>query len=174
MRTVEGDIGMRYSVQGITEAAGISRVAELAGISEEMVQEQVGRLTEQTDFLPQSLGQKALDFALAALAVETATLRHAGSLEEAYTASGRVYIQTGKDLTGVDRVVMTGGALLHADNKTELAEYALYSGRYPHSLRPKQAELLVDNSYVLAAMGLLCGHAPHAALHILKSSLQVV
>ena len=34
-RTVEGDIGMRYSAKGIAEAAGIPALARIAGLSEE-------------------------------------------------------------------------------------------------------------------------------------------
>ncbi|WP_312643437.1 methylaspartate mutase accessory protein GlmL, partial [Hydrogenoanaerobacterium sp.] len=43
-RTVEGDIGMRYSIHGIVEAAGIARVSELSGIP-------VGRAAELVDYL---------------------------------------------------------------------------------------------------------------------------
>jgi hypothetical protein len=171
-RTVEGDIGMRYSVYGIAEAAGISRVAELAGLSVDATREHVDWLASPIDSLPDSPMQKALDSALAGLAIETATLRHAGSLEEVFTAAGRVYIQTGKDLTGVEKVILTGGALLYADKQEELAAYALYSDRYPQSLRPKRAELIIDKHYILAAMGLLSGYEPLAALRILKSGLQ--
>ena len=32
-RTVEGDIGMRYSIQGIVDAAGISKIARLSGLT---------------------------------------------------------------------------------------------------------------------------------------------
>jgi len=171
-RTVEGDIGMRYSIHGIVEAAGISRVAELAGLSEEKAQKHIDWLSAHTGALPQEPWQRALDFALAALAIETATIRHAGTLEEVYTAAGRAYIQSGKDLTCVSRVVMTGGALLHADRQAELAAHAMYSDRHPHSLRPKQAEHLIDKHYILAAMGLLGVYSPRAALNILKSGLQ--
>ena len=170
-RTVEGDIGMRYSVHGIAESAGISRLAELAGLSEDKTCQHIDWLATHTNALPQNNEQEALDFALAALAIETATIRHAGSLAEVYTAAGPAYIQTGKDLTGVGRVVMTGGALINANRQGELAAYALYNDRYPQSLRPKQAELLVDKQYILAAMGLLSSYAPHVALRILKEDL---
>ena len=33
-RTVEGDIGMRYSIHGIVDAAGIKRVSALSGLDE--------------------------------------------------------------------------------------------------------------------------------------------
>jgi len=170
-RTVEGDIGMRYSAQGIVEAAGISRIAKLAGLSEEMASEYVEYLTEHTDALPETSRQKALDFALAAAAIETATLRHAGSLEEVYTATGRAYIQTGKDLSGVGQIILTGGAMIHAEKQADLAAFALYSDRGPQSLRPKKAKVLVDKNYILASMGLLCGYSQPAAIEIMKSAL---
>ena len=34
-RTVEGDIGMRYSIRGIVEAAGLPRVSQLSGLSQD-------------------------------------------------------------------------------------------------------------------------------------------
>ena len=171
-RTVEGDIGTRYSILGIVDAAGISRVAELAGLPEDKAQEYVDWLSAHTDALPGEPWQRALDSALAAHAIETATIRHAGSLEEVYTAAGRVYVQSGKDLTSVGSVILTGGVPQYADGQAELAARAMYSDRYPQSLRPKQAELYADKHYILAAMGLLSGYAPRAAFQILKSGLQ--
>jgi len=171
-RTVEGDIGMRYSAQGIIDAAGISRITQLSKLPEKTALLLVQHLTNHPDTLPDTGEQKALDFALAAMAIETATLRHAGSLEEVYTSSGRALIQTGKDLTGVQTIVMTGGALLNTDRQTELAANALYSEKEPQSLRPEKAKLLVDKHYILAAMGLLSGYVPAAATEIMKSCIQ--
>jgi len=171
-RTVEGDIGMRYSAQGIIDAAGKTRVAELAGLSEKAVTKQIKYLTEHTDSLPKTKEQKALDYALAALAIETATLRHAGSLEEVYTSTGRAFIQTGKDLTGIQTIVMTGGALINTERQAELAGHAIYSDVEPQSLRPKKAKTLIDKHYILAAMGLLGSHSPTAAIEIMKSNLR--
>ena len=172
-RTVEGDIGMRYSAPGVVDAAGIARISEVSGLSEEFVLEGVARLATETDSLPQTPEQKALDFALAALSIETATLRHAGTIEEVFTTSGRAFVQTGKDLTDVSRIVMTGGALLYADKHWELASYAKQSDLFPFSLRPKKADLLVDKHYILAAMGLLSGIAPLPALRILKEGCEL-
>jgi len=171
-RTVEGDIGMRYSAQGIPEAAGIKRISELVGLPEITVTEKIRYLSENTGVLPETNENKALDFALAAMAIETATLRHAGSLEEVYTSSGRTYIQTGKDLTDVRTMIMTGGVLLNTNRQKELVEYALYSDKHPQSLRPKKAKLLVDKQYILASMGLLSGYTPDAALKIMKQNLR--
>jgi uncharacterized protein (TIGR01319 family) len=163
---------MRYSAQGIAEAVGISRIADLADLSVDEATMQIRYISEHTEALPDSVEQKALDFVLAAMAIETATIRHAGLLEEVYTTSGRAFVQTGKDLTGVETVVMTGGALLHTDRQNELVKYASYNDLEPQSLRPKKAKLLVDNHYILAAMGLLSKSKPVVALELMKSLIR--
>jgi len=170
-RTVEGDIGMRYSAQGIAEAVGISRIAKLTGLSESNITNRIRYIIEHTDTLPENAEEEAMDFALAAMAIETATKRHAGLLEEIYTSSGQAFVQTGKDLTDVKTMIMTGGALLYSDRQKELAGYALYNEMEPQSLRPKKTNLLMDKHYILAAMGLLSKQEPTAALEIMKSNL---
>ncbi len=172
-RTVEGDIGMRYSIHGIVDAAGPERVAELSGLSEDECRERVEFLAAHTDVLPTDADPDAekLDFALASLAIETAVARHAGTLEAFYTPMGVSYMQTGKDLTPVETVVVTGGALIHTRRTADIAAHALFSPADPMSLRPKQAQILVDRKYILAAMGLLSTIYPDTALRIMKREL---
>ena len=170
-RTVEGDIGMRYSALGIVEAAGISKIAKLAELSEEKASEIINHLTINTDALPETGEQKRLDFALAAMAIEIATIRHAGSLEEVYTTSGRALIQNGKDLSDVQTIVMTGGVLLNTSRQAELVTYALLSDAELQSLRPRKSKVLIDKHYILASMGLLSTHSQIAALEIAKSNI---
>ena len=173
-RTVEGDIGMRYSVDGIIESAGLLRVAQLAGLDELKVKNYTERLKNKADYLPQNKEERAIDFALAALAIEIAGQRHAGTIEEVYTTSGKAYVQTGKNLTDVGGIVMTGGALIHAERQSELAPFAMYSESQPQSLRPKKSEILIDSKYILAAMGLLGEYYPSAALRIMKTELKII
>ncbi len=172
-RTVEGDIGMRYSVYGIVEAAGVQRVSQLSGLSVQRVEELVAYLREHTDRVPDGDKElEALDQALASLAVETAVARHAGTMEETYTMMGQTFVQTGKDLTRVKQIVVTGGSLIHTKNTVDIAKFALYSPAQPMSLRPKQAGIWVDRSYILAAMGLLSSRYPQAALRMMKKELE--
>jgi len=171
-RTVEGDLGMRHSAHGVLEAAGAARLSALSGVPEEKARAMALSLSAGAP--AEGDDSAALDFALAALSVETATERHAGTMEEAYGASGLVYVQSGKDLRDVARVVMTGGALVHARRQGELAARALYSDARPQSLRPRKAEALVDKDYVLSAMGLLSSCAPAAALSIMKQSISAI
>ena len=171
-RTVEGDIGMRYSIRGIVEAAGINRIAELSGLDKDRVEALVSDLAENTAKVPDNAETEALDYALASMAIEEAVRRHAGTIEETYTMMGMTYVQEGKNLTKVRQIVVTGGSLIHTKRTEEIAKFALYSPQHPTSLRPKTADVWVDRTYILAAMGLLASHYPKAALRIMKKELE--
>ena len=172
-RTVEGDIGMRYSIQGIVDVATPRKIAELSGLSEERVLELVDYLKLNKDKTPD--GDKelvALDYALASSAIEEAVRRHAGSIYETYTMMGQTFVQEGKNLTKVQEIVVTGGSLIHTEKTEEIASHALFSPTHPESLRPRKANVWVDRSYILAAMGLLSSYYPDAALRIMKKELE--
>ena len=172
-RTVEGDIGMRYSIHGIVEAAGLSRISALSGLTEARVTELVDHLRANTDQVPNGNPElEALDYALASMAIEEAVARHAGTIEETYTMMGLTYVQSGKNLTKVKQIVVTGGSLIHTKRTAEIASHALFSPANPASLRPKNADVWVDRTYILAAMGLLSSHYPQTALRIMKKELE--
>lgn len=172
-RTVEGDIGMRYSIGGIVDVAGVTKISKLSGLSEDRVYALVDDLKINTDRVPNGDAElEALDFALASVAIDEAVARHAGTISETYTMLGLTYVQEGKNLTGVKNIVVTGGSLIHTKRTDEIASCALFSPESPQSLRPKQATVWVDRTYILAAMGLLSSYYPEAALRIMKKELQ--
>ena len=172
-RTVEGDIGMRYSIQGILDAAGVDQISKLSGLSPERVTALVEDLKCHTDKVPNGDPElEMLDYALASMAIREAVTRHAGTIEETYTMMGLTYVQSGKNLTGVKQIVVTGGSLIHTKHTEEIAAHALFSPAQPTSLRPKQADVWVDRTYILAAMGLLSSHYPQTALRIMKKELE--
>ncbi len=172
-RTVEGDIGMRYSIHGIVDATDIMRVSELSGLPEDRCKELIDYLGTHTDVVPADDDDEleAIDFALASLAIEVAVTRHAGHLEQFYSPMGVSYMQTGKDLTAVKTVIVTGGALIHTKRTAAIASHALFNPIDAFSLKPKDAEVLVDRKYILAAMGLLSTVYPDVALRIMKKEL---
>lgn len=171
-RTVEGDIGMRYSIGGIVEAASLKKVASLAGLTPERAQALIDDLAEHTEKVPDSEETERLDYALACCACETAARRHAGYMEETYNMTGKVFVQTGKDLRTVRQMVVTGGSLIHTKRTGEIASHAFYDPADPMSLRPIKARVLVDRRYILAAMGLLSEYEPQTALRIMKKELK--
>ena len=172
-RTVEGDIGMRYSIQGIVDVATPRRIAALSGLSEERSLELVEYLKQNKDKTPDGDEELiSLDYALASSAIEEAVRRHAGSIYETYTMMGQTFVQEGKNLTKVKEIVVTGGSLIHTEKTEEIASHALFSPTQPESLRPKKANVWVDRSYILAAMGLLSSYYPDVALRIMKKELE--
>lgn len=172
-RTVEGDIGMRYSIHGIVDAVGLDTVTALSGLTPGRAAELIDYLAAHTDTVPGDDPElEALDYALASLAIEIAVSRHAGTMEETYTMMGQTFVQSGKNLTEVRQVIVTGGSLIHTKRTAAIAAHALFDPSNPVSLRPKQAEIRVDRSYIIAAMGLLSSHYPQTALRILKKELE--
>ena len=172
-RTVEGDIGMRYSIQGIVDAAGLDTISRISGIAPERVTALVEDLKIHTDKVPNGDPElEKLDHALAAMAIREAVTRHAGTIEETYTMMGLTYVQSGKNLTNVKQIVVTGGSLIHTRETEKIASYAHYSPAQPTSLRPKVADVWVDRTYILAAMGLLSSYYPQTALRIMKKELE--
>ena len=172
-RTVEGDIGMRYSVQGIVDAVGVDALSRFSGLTKERITELVKDLRENPDMIPNGDEElEMLDYALACGATREAVSRHAGSISETYTMMGLTYVQEGKNLTKVKQIVVTGGSLIHTKRTEEIAAHALYDPAQPSSLRPKDATVWVDRKYILAAMGLLSAHYPKTALRIMKKELE--
>ncbi len=172
-RTVEGDIGMRYSIQGIVDAAGLETVSRLSGLTKDRVNQLVEELRENPDRIPEGDEElEAMDFALASCATREAVTRHAGTISETYTMMGQTFVQEGKNLTNVKQIVVTGGSLIHTKHTEEIAANALHDPSQPSSLRPKAASVWVDRTYILAAMGLLSSHYPQTALRIMKKELE--
>ncbi|MBQ4075433.1 MAG: glutamate mutase L [Clostridia bacterium] len=165
-RTVEGDIGMRYSARGVVEAAGIQEVARVAGLSADEVERQLLRIDEDKSLLPDCPEMEKLDFALASLAIRTGLLRHAGTVHQVYTPVGPVFQQKGKDLTRVQRLLLTGGALIHSPRMHDMLKAALTIAA-PEALIPWHAAPVADAEYILSAMGLLSQKYPEVAFDIM-------
>ncbi len=169
-RSVEGDIGMRYSSMGIIEAAGIEAVASLAKAEEQDVENYISILKKDKSFIPETQKEHMLDEALAALAVRTALIRHAGEVQRVFTPSGAVFKQQGKDLTNVKTVILTGGALIHSNNGQHILDMAVENVD-EQRLVPRKAGAYIDKRYILSAMGLLATCDREAACAIMKDNI---
>ncbi|HPX93190.1 MAG TPA: methylaspartate mutase accessory protein GlmL [Bacillota bacterium] len=174
-RTVEGDIGVRYSIQGIAGEKGLDWIACRAELPADQVSALIGQLAARPSTVPSAAGRlRKLDDALAAGAVEIASRRHAGTLTRVYTPMGIAYMQTGKNLRLMERIILTGGPLVYAGDPLAIAGQALHSSLHPESLRPRQAEAFLDQSYILSAMGVLAESQPEIALRVMKRELRLI
>lgn len=167
-RTVEGDIGMRYSAHGVVEAVGIEEIARIANVHEDVVYDWLNRIDQDKSILPATEEEKVLDFALAAGALRTGIIRHSGTLEMVYTPVGAVYQQQGKDLSEVKLLIMTGGALNHTDQFEAIGREAL-AIQDTTVLAPTNPRIICDTQYVLSALGLLSTIDPETAFELLNN-----
>lgn len=169
-RTVEGDLGMRYSAEALVEASG-RRLTQYLGWSTEEIKIQLDLYKQDPWCLSQNEREIQFDTALGRMAVELAVKRHAGTVEVVYTPFGATYIQQGKDLTQLPAVIGTGGVLIHHANPAEILHGALFDPSEPTVLKPQNPAFYLDKEYILAAMGLLREIEPLKALRMMKKYL---
>lgn len=173
-RTVEGDIGMRYSVSGIVDAVGLEVLAKDSGLGVETVQAMIAQLEEDKSTIPSREEWVALDTAIARSAVTIGIDRHVGRWEEAYTPHGKQYVQTGKDLRHVKDIIVTGGAIVRNPRLLEIIQSGIFNNATPFVLRPQQLRVWSDRRYLLSAMGLLALHDEELAMEILIKEIHNV
>lgn len=171
-RTVEGDLGVRYSADSLADAVGIPDIAQHAGL-------QPPDVSECLDLIRRSPGVTSekepmvgrLDLGLAEEAVRLAVKRHVGRVEEHFSSIGAIAVQHGKDLSGVRKVIGTGGPVVHSVDPGSVLAQACFDQQEPDVLRPLHPEFLVDSKYIFAAMGLLSSAYPEMAFDILIKEL---
>ncbi len=161
-RTVEGDLGMRWSAISTVDEAGLPELEEAAR-----------RRRADPGFLPTTDQERDEDEVIARAAVALALRRHAGRSKVVVSPEGRVVERTGVDLREVDLVVGSGGVLRHG--REGVADRVLgpsigrdFEDRGDWQL-PERARVVVDSDYVLAAAGLLASEHPDAAYRLVTN-----
>jgi uncharacterized protein (TIGR01319 family) len=150
-RTVEGDIGMRWSAPGIVAEALSERLIEPGELHQA-----AEHRAKDIDFVPHTPEESEVDLKLATLAAILAVRRHLRLID------GRLGPR------GAGLLVLSGGVFRHAE-QAALTEVIKALQADP-VLRPilRTARVTVDRDYVLAPAGLLAaaGHTT-AASHLL-------
>lgn len=170
-RTVEGDLGVRYNAVSILQAEGEEQFEILLDDVEINIKEAVSRLSQSPARLPESLPERRLDTELGRTAARIAMERHAGTIQTMYGPQGQIFIQYGKDLTGVKSVVGTGGPLVFSRTPRQILEGTMFSDSNPYSLKPKMPDFYMDQEYLLYAIGLMSEVEPDKALRVAKKYL---
>lgn len=176
-RTVEGDLGMRYSAPGIWESLNRKEIANTSHSGTQGVnslEKYIDHIHKDVHHLPKNDREMVLDTILASAATQLGVKRHAGHWEPYYTPQGTLYVQYGKDLTRVGNLIGTGGVIVHHQSPEIILRSALYNPNEPDSLRPENPKLLLDKNYLLASMGLLRDIYPEVALRLIKKHLQLL
>jgi len=169
-RTVEGDIGVRHNISSIIELFGkdrfLSNIQNPTRFSEDQLNELIHRWSSDTGSLPRNAGETEFDLSLGACAVEIATNRHAGTIEEVWTPMGKTLVQYGKDLTEVRTVIGTGGPIINSKTPKAILEKAIYDRNNPFVLKPRNPKMYIDSEYILFSIGLISQVLPEASEEI--------
>ena len=167
-RTVEGDLGMRYSALGVLASLTEEEIRvydEDEGVD---LKKELLLRHEHVDSIPSNGHEEKIDRIMGSICADKSIQRHVGKMEEMYTPMGLIYYQYGKDLTQIRYVIGTGGVLVSSKNPKAILKSVEYSLEKPLQLRPQHPQYLLDKSYILAAMGLLSDIDPLLALKIMK------
>ncbi|MBI9104712.1 MAG: glutamate mutase L [Spirochaetales bacterium] len=152
-RTVEGDMGMRINALTVLQTANrFLREAILrTGLDFEEFECFVQKVSEKPDFLPSGKVEKEFDRILASACVSVSAERHAGRVESIYTSGGRVKLQTGKNLSGVKKVIGSGGYLSRINAPVWQRNFIDDKGW--EILLPQSIEYYRDEKYLFPLLG---------------------
>ncbi len=168
-RTVEGDLGMRYSAISAYEADG-KEFFEKKGLNDDEALHACEFRSTNTSYLPTEYKDAKFDNLLAEHCASVALKRHSGHTRESYVNGGFVTVQNGKNLKGIKNIIGTGGVLINSDVRYEILHNATLT-EDENTLLPTNPDYYFDQKYILSAMGLLSTVNPELSLKILKKSL---
>ena len=168
-RTVEGDLGMRYSLKALEDETDVKALARAYGVTPEAIVDWVERCATNPDTVAEPGSQEqVIEEALAHSAVDIAVERHAGVISKVYTPVGEMFTLVGKDLTQVPRLIGIGGALINSSDPARILSGSRFNPQRYEYAKPKEPQFYLDKRYIIASMGLLSQVAPEVALTILK------
>lgn len=165
-RTVEGDLGVFINMRNIIGLIGEENLEKELGFG-------IDEVIDSYEAVPKNEKETKFVEILAREAAITATERHAGHIRYVYGPSGRNTLAEGKDLTQIKYIIGTGGALTRLPHRVEIMKAIADHNENGMLLFPgKTAEVLVDNDYIMASLGVLSRKHTDAALFFLEKSLQ--
>lgn len=168
-RTVEGDLGMRYSLKALEDETDVKALARAYGVTPEAIVDWVERCAASPDTVAEPGSQEqVIEEALAYSAVDIAVERHAGVISKVYTPIGEMFTLVGKDLTQVPRLIGIGGALINSSDPARILSGSRFNPQRYEYAKPKEPHFYLDKRYIIASMGLLSQVAPEVALTILQ------
>lgn len=173
-RTVEGDLGMRYSAPGIIKSLTKQEVEFINTEKHVDIAKEVEARYNNVKCLPRNAHDEFIDQFLAEMCAYRAMYRHCGRIEEVFTPMGVVYNQKGKDLTDIKYVIGTGGVVINSKNQDQILKRTTNILHNKAELRPSHPKFMIDQSYIMASMGLLSQKEPLLALKILKKYIKKI
>lgn len=166
-RTVEGDLGVFVNMRNIVELIGEDTLKMELGLSEDAFRE----LVDAHVPIPKTPAQIAFVERLTKEAVRLSAQRHAGGYRSLYGGGGKKTFAEGKDLTGIQFIVGTGGACTRLPNREDLLREVTYNVLGDKLLPTVQTKVLIDNDYIMASLGVLAFEDEASAIKLMLKSL---
>lgn len=174
-RTVEGDLGMRYSIPSVVEGASKAMLKEYLGDEFDYdLDQEVNFRYNNTDYIADNDKELNFDIAMAKICTRLSMTRHAGELVEVYSPLGPMHQQTGKDLTNLETIIGTGGVLVYTNHPAEIMSAGKFNMEDGNSLKPMNPNFYLDQEYILSSMGLLATLDENMAVRMLKKYIKKV
>lgn len=168
-RTVEGDLGVFINMRNIVELIGIEKLAEEMGLS----MDEIENLVENHVPIPSTEAQILFVERLTKEAVRLSAHRHAGGYRSLYGGGGKKTFAEGKDLTGIQYIIGTGGACTRLPNREVLLKEVTYNVLGDKLLPQEQTRILIDNDYIMASLGVLALEDEESAIKLMLKSLDL-
>lgn len=171
-RTVEGDLGMRYSLSPLVNGLELNDLSDELGVERAILADWIDACIQNPALLPPpgSIEQKVEEF-LARNAVRIATERHCGSYQSVYTPFGQMFTLTGKDLSAVPFVIGIGGAIINSHRPHYILEGVKPLVNDFEYAKPENPHFLIDKKYIFASMGLISSVDADLAITLLKQEI---
>lgn len=167
-RTVEGDLGMRYSAVGVYEYVGEENFLKF--------KDDLKNIKSQCEFrhnnpaiIMEDKKDVEFDEIIAKNCVEVAVRRHSGTIRPSYMGGKQILFQKGKDLRDLDVIIGTGGIIVNSLHPEEILKLA--KQKVDDVLTPQRPKLYLDKNYILSAMGLLSMKDKELAYKILNDNI---
>ncbi len=169
-RTVEGDLGMRYSAVSLYEAVGKNGIKKYLKENYD-IKAECKRRAENIKMIPQNEYEETFEEAMAKACVHLSVKRHAGTLRKEFTGQRNIIYQKGKDLSEIHVVIGTGGVIINSLNPKEILKECEKDKADERKLKIEKADYYLDKEYILSAIGLLSMDMPEIAL---KTALKYI
>ncbi len=168
-RTVEGDLGVYINKDNLINI--ITKEKLIKELNIDLIS--LNKIIDEYQVIPNDR-QYPLTERLTKEAFNQALERHCGRLIKMFNAGGKVIYAEGKDLTNVQHIIATGGALTRLKNNCSIIKDVLQQ-QNELILRPsKKANIWIDQFYIMASLGVLSKKHPEASLKLLKQSLEMI
>ncbi len=166
-RTVEGDLGVYINMPNIVDVIGRENLEKELGLNIEFIMDNYKAIPTNDD-------EKRFVERLTKEAVIKAVQRHAGKIRNVYGPSGRSSLAEGKDLSEIKYIVGTGGALTRLPERINIMKLIAKNNHTGMLLFPtSDAEILVDNDYIMASLGVLSKVHRESAFKLMCDSLSI-